>query len=374
MLIPLVNADISLLSTDASKVQLSFVERLGVASEVYVAVPPSARTATGAISAKPLLRAARVFAGPFGADDTEGALAWLDAGALMVWFDCDIASTNGVLSIAEALSAMPVSRVLVRVLGAPIGSNDVAPSIELEAALSALSGAAAGFIFPCTTLPSAKVLLAIAAAAPRARRLYAPEAGVALTITDIGRLHRAEADVVCAAFVSASAADAEAGATRGQACVGTALASCVRSDRVDGLFTTVVSDEFGKALGLVYSSRESVAEAVRVGRGVYYSRSRNGLWRKGDTSGNHQLLKSIALDCDADALLFTVKQIGEPPAFCHLSTRTCWGEDGGLIALEVSFCIYLFIIIALCYAMTYFLSPPPPSSPPHPACTHFSSS
>jgi hypothetical protein len=61
----------------------------------------------------------------------------------------------------------------------------------------------------------------------------------------------------------------------------------------------------------------------------------NGLWRKGDTSGAWQQLLSIRLDCDSDALLFSVKQMGAIPAFCHLNTRNCWGEDGGLSALEV---------------------------------------
>ena len=77
-----------------------------------------------------------------------------------------------------------------------------------------------------------------------------------------------------------------------------------------------------------------MAEAVRCGRGVYYSRSRGGLWCKGDTSGNYQELRGARLDCDSDALLFTVRQMGSVPAFCHLNTRTCWGEDGGLGALE----------------------------------------
>ena len=60
-----------------------------------------------------------------------------------------------------------------------------------------------------------------------------------------------------------------------------------------------------------------------------------GLWRKGDTSGAWQALRSVRLDCDSDALLFTVKQMGTVPAFCHLNTRNCWGEDAGLGALEV---------------------------------------
>ena len=339
MLIPYVNADASLLTSDASASSLGAVARLGVASEVFVALPLSALSAPAALAAKPLLRAARVFAGPFSAGDTDSALAWLDAGALAVWFDADAAAgaetPTSISAIAEALCGLPTSRVFVRVLCATLEAGADMPSVELEAALRALSGAAAGFIVPAAALPNAAALRAVSAAAPRSRLFYAPSAGAPLAAAEVGRLHRGEGDVCAPAFVSASAADAEAGGARGVVCVGTALAFCVRSDRTDGLFTTVVADEFGKALGLVYSSRESVAEAVRAGRGVYYSRSRNGLWRKGDTSGNHQILRSIALDCDADALLFTVKQIGEPPAFCHLSTRTCWGEDGGLSALEV---------------------------------------
>ena len=81
------------------------------------------------------------------------------------------------------------------------------------------------------------------------------------------------------------------------------------SDRPDGLFTTLVADERGTALGLVYSSKESVAESLRLGRGVYQSRKR-GLWYKGDISGDIQELVNVAFDCDADCLHFTVKQLG----------------------------------------------------------------
>lgn len=81
------------------------------------------------------------------------------------------------------------------------------------------------------------------------------------------------------------------------------------SDRPDGLFTTLVADERGTALGLVYSSRQSVAESLRLGRGVYHSRKR-GLWYKGDTSGDIQELVNVSFDCDSDCLYFTVKQLG----------------------------------------------------------------
>ncbi len=110
--------------------------------------------------------------------------------------------------------------------------------------------------------------------------------------------------------------------------------ACARTDRPDGLYSTVVTDENGVALGLVYSSADSIAAAITSGRGVYYSRSRGGLWRKGDTSGAWQDLQHVDVDCDNDALLFSVIQRGEPPAFCHTGTRTCWGHAGGLSELE----------------------------------------
>ena len=103
------------------------------------------------------------------------------------------------------------------------------------------------------------------------------------------------------------------------------------SDRPDGLFTTLVTDERGTALGLVYSSEESVAESLRTGRGVYQSRKR-GLWYKGESSGDIQELVSLALDCDNDCLQFVVRQKGR--GFCHLATPTCFGQYTGLSKLQ----------------------------------------
>lgn len=102
-------------------------------------------------------------------------------------------------------------------------------------------------------------------------------------------------------------------------------------DRKTGLITTTVVDERGTALGLVYSSKQSIAEALRTGTGVYQSRKR-GLWYKGATSGDTQRLISLDFDCDKDALLFRVRQEGR--GFCHLSTMTCWGPHSGLSKLE----------------------------------------
>jgi phosphoribosyl-ATP pyrophosphohydrolase/phosphoribosyl-AMP cyclohydrolase/histidinol dehydrogenase len=120
--------------------------------------------------------------------------------------------------------------------------------------------------------------------------------------------------------------------------LGRCYASCIRSDRPDGLFTTVVCSRQGIALGLVYSNTDSIIAALECGRGVYYSRSRQGLWRKGDTSGHFQTLHRLDVDCDGDALRFTVTQntseTTKPPAFCHLETYTCWGVSRGLRHLE----------------------------------------
>jgi len=107
----------------------------------------------------------------------------------------------------------------------------------------------------------------------------------------------------------------------------------LRSDRPDGLFPTVVSSfaQGGRSLGLVYSSRQSIAESILSGKGVYHSR-KHGLWRKGETSGATQDVVRINLDCDTDSLEFSVIQQGA--GFCHLNRPSCFGEFNGLAALE----------------------------------------
>jgi phosphoribosyl-ATP pyrophosphohydrolase / phosphoribosyl-AMP cyclohydrolase / histidinol dehydrogenase len=102
-------------------------------------------------------------------------------------------------------------------------------------------------------------------------------------------------------------------------------------DRKTGLYPTAVVDERGVALGLVYSNKESIAEALKTGTGVYHSRKR-GLWHKGASSGDTQELISIDFDCDKDCLLFRVRQKGR--GFCHLATMSCWGPVSGLSRLQ----------------------------------------
>jgi phosphoribosyl-ATP pyrophosphohydrolase len=72
--------------------------------------------------------------------------------------------------------------------------------------------------------------------------------------------------------------------------------------------------------------------AIRERRGVYWSRSRGALWRKGERSGSTQALRRIELDCDRDALRFVVRQEGT--GFCHTGTRSCWGDRFTLGTLE----------------------------------------
>jgi phosphoribosyl-ATP pyrophosphohydrolase len=101
---------------------------------------------------------------------------------------------------------------------------------------------------------------------------------------------------------------------------------CIRTDRSDGLFATVVTDEHGVCLGLVYSSRISLRMALMERRGIYWSRSRQQVWRKGENSGTFHKLVNASIDCDSDTLRFIVMHNIGSQSFCHLSTRTCWGD------------------------------------------------
>lgn len=118
---------------------------------------------------------------------------------------------------------------------------------------------------------------------------------------------------------------------RGHMDLAEAFTSPMRSDREDGLWPTIVTDELGTALGLVYSNLESVRAALAEACGIYWSRKR-GLWRKGETSGDGQELLRFEVDCDRDSLKAVVRQKGE--GFCHLARRSCFGVDSGLGALD----------------------------------------
>ena len=97
------------------------------------------------------------------------------------------------------------------------------------------------------------------------------------------------------------------------------------TDRPDGLWSTVIVDPLGVALGLAYSNYESLLYAIDNRCGTYWSRSRDGLWIKGESSGATQQLLGIRMDCDRDCLRFRVTQ--DPPGFCHFDTHTCFGQE-----------------------------------------------
>lgn len=90
----------------------------------------------------------------------------------------------------------------------------------------------------------------------------------------------------------------------------------------DGLLTAVVQEEATRQVLMVgYMDREALRRTLTEGRAVFWSRSRQEYWRKGDTSGHVQYVRGAALDCDADALLLTVEQVG--PA-CHTGAHACF--------------------------------------------------
>jgi phosphoribosyl-ATP pyrophosphohydrolase/phosphoribosyl-AMP cyclohydrolase len=93
----------------------------------------------------------------------------------------------------------------------------------------------------------------------------------------------------------------------------------------DGLLPAIVQDaDSGAVLMLAYMNRAALAATQSSGRVTFWSRSKQRLWTKGETSGHFLEVRDMAADCDADALLILVKPHG--PA-CHLGTRTCFGED-----------------------------------------------
>lgn len=98
------------------------------------------------------------------------------------------------------------------------------------------------------------------------------------------------------------------------------------------LWPTVVSDESGRTLGLAWSNSQSLNRAITERRGIYWSRSRNGIWVKGESSGNIQHLLAVDVDCDRDALQFVVRQEGT--GFCHRGTRSCFADRFNVGTLE----------------------------------------
>jgi phosphoribosyl-AMP cyclohydrolase len=92
-----------------------------------------------------------------------------------------------------------------------------------------------------------------------------------------------------------------------------------------GLVVAVAQDvDSGQVLMVAWMNEEAFTETVKTGRAVYYSRSRGKLWRKGEESGHVQTVRAVYVDCDADAVLLKVEQIG---AACHEGYRSCFFRE-----------------------------------------------
>ncbi len=276
-----------------------------------------------------------------GIRDVETAIRWLDRGAAKVIL--------GTMAVPELLAKLPKERVIAA-LDARHGEVVVEGwkqgtgrrLLERIAELRELvSGFLVTFVEREGRMAGTDLELArqVVEAARPARVTIAGGVTTAEEIRELDRIG-ADAQVGMALYT-------------GKLHLADAIAAPLRSDRPDGLWPTVVCDEAGRAFGLVpskgayrcgtapdshrtspaiYSNAESLRAAVDERRGVYWSRSRGGLWRKGESSGAVQELLRIDPDCDRDALRFTVRQA--PPGFCHLARHSCFGEDRGLARLE----------------------------------------
>ncbi|KAG6959451.1 hypothetical protein JG688_00010062 [Phytophthora aleatoria] len=354
MLIP----EFSSLSADTTDAQSSLLRRLSTLGLVYAKLPlrqlrdlappvPAFNTEPRELALKASLLDARTLLGPFSAEMLEPLASWLDQGVDKVLVDAASSEDAELERVAIAVSELPANRVVLRI---PVPSLHAQEVAELGEKLARLIDTASGvvFVIDSVTLTQENGFEALFTSLQALRKsvdegfLFAVEmsAGLAadnnseVALARIQELHHKNIHVVSLGYCGGEGEQIDMVTGDGEAIVDAALAfvKCLRTDRPDGLFTTVVADEAGVALGLVYSSAESIIAAVSSGHGVYYSRSRGGLWKKGESSGNAQRLIQIDMDCDSDALRFTVNQTGA--GFCHLNTRTCWGHDGGLRALE----------------------------------------
>ncbi|MCH7890972.1 MAG: hypothetical protein IH921_05655 [Gemmatimonadetes bacterium] len=245
-----------------------------------------------------------------GIRDIDTALAWLDVGAERV--------VIGTAASVDFCSQLPRDRVIAAV-------DAEAGRVVVEGwqtktehgvidRITELTPVVGGFLLTQVEYEGGmsgwnEDLVAEAVQAAGSVRITA--AGGITTPEDVGRLDQlgADAQVGMALYTNRMSLGEAVGAPLVKA--------------IDGrLWPTVVCDEEGHALGLVWSTRESLEAAVRERRGIYWSRSRDSLWIKGETSGATQELLRVELDCDRDALRFVVRQQGS--GFCHTGTPGCW--------------------------------------------------
>ena len=320
MLLPFI--DDARLGYDAPLPQpfVDHIRRLCVGGLVVLHLPVQARSMRGLSHLAPLLALGKCIVGPFLSSEVDAATLFLDAGAPCAYFDVDISGREGIVAVADALSSLPPNRlgISVRMSEPQTGALDGSSSASLEhclAMIASLREMVGTVLVSMPVLPTSKDLcdrMRVAAGVPRAQLIVvAPGAAADGTVhapaasspEEIGRLHRSELHVSCPSFIDhgidsvsvrgdgavngagSAVAPPDASSTNGGISsgggahavdIGRCIAACTRTDRTDGLIATIVNDEHGKSLGLVYSSKESILEAIRCGRGVYYSRSRYG--------------------------------------------------------------------------------------------------
>lgn len=254
-----------------------------------------------------------------GIRSVEQAIAWLDAGAESI--------VIGTAATAELLRQLPAERVMVAL---DTRQDEVVDSgwtrgtgRTVKERMQELHGLCGGFLVTCVEREGR--MQGVDRAQARQLRTWAGDARLVMAggvsnPEEIAELDSLGIDVQTGMALYTGALDLADGF----------LAPLVRRTG-EGPWPTVVCDESDRALGLVWSDRESVREALGSGRGVYHSR-RRGLWVKGESSGDTQDLLALELDCDRDALRARVRQHGQ--GFCHLGTRSCWGAERGMAALE----------------------------------------
>lgn len=254
-----------------------------------------------------------------GIRSVDRAIEWLDAGAHKVIL--------GTAATPEVLSQLPPERTIVA-----LDSYDgevvthgwtKGTGARVEDKLAELRDHTTGFLLTFVEREGQM----LGADEDTMRRYLAAAGDASVTFAggissaeEIGRIHNlgADAQVGMALY-------------RDEISLTDAVAATLSSDRPDGLWPTVVTNQRGQTLGLAYSNAESLAETVESGNVHYWSRSR-GLWHKGATSGSTQQLISVDSDCDNDTLRFTVEQSGR--GFCHLDQSSCFGDLDGFTELE----------------------------------------
>ena len=298
------------------------LEEFAIAGDVAVVdLDAALGRGSNATIIRDLVRRARCRVGG-GIRDLDAARRWLDAGAMQVMI--------GTAASAEFCGALPRDRVIAAVDAergevvvdgwrSRTGANVIDRVRELSASV-------AGFLFTQVEREGGLAGFDVAAVEAVVRAAGAARvtaAGGITTASDVAEL-------------DALGADAQVGMAlyTGTLSLGAAIAAPLTKPLPGDVWPTVVCDEAGRTLGLVWSTRESLTRAVAERRGIYWSRSRGEIWEKGATSGHTQQLLHVDLDCDRDALRFTVRQSGA--GFCHLDRRSCWPSAFDLADLELT--------------------------------------